>query len=264
MYISSIAGLKLRSNPDINSQTLELIPFMEKVQIIEEKKDEEFISKRYGKWCNVSWGDKKGWIFSAYLSDYNINGLTEKVSEYYKNYYKTNKNDCDDRFANISSNDIKIIEIFQDFVIIKIPALCNAGSCNDTCSRPILWNYNKSNTSFTKFYDVSDYSKSGDEDLTDLRFVYLDDNNKPSLVAISSWDGGQSIYLVSDINNISFKEKVHITCNWSDVEAKMKRPEYNFDKCNETKIKCLDEGYENIEEYSYDCKTENFYKIEKK
>ena len=38
-FVSSFSGLRLRDKADINSRSLDLIPFMDKVQIIEEKNE---------------------------------------------------------------------------------------------------------------------------------------------------------------------------------------------------------------------------------
>lgn len=83
-------GLRLREKGDVLSKTIDLIPFGEKVVIVEVDAKEQTIDNVKGSWCKIKWKGRAGWVFSGYLSDrlvYNkslIYGKYEQIYEYEK------------------------------------------------------------------------------------------------------------------------------------------------------------------------------------
>ena len=73
-WIYPQSGLKLRSKPGLRSKVLTVIPYGERVQVLEYGTNKETIDKVVGRWARVQWmrpGQEKkmeGWVFSHYLS----------------------------------------------------------------------------------------------------------------------------------------------------------------------------------------------------
>ncbi len=66
-WITADVGLNMRASPDLNAKKIGLIPYGEKVQLIEETGDAITISGATGKWSKVEWKDKTGWVFGGFL-----------------------------------------------------------------------------------------------------------------------------------------------------------------------------------------------------
>lgn len=64
-------GLNLRTEPNSNSISLQLIPYNEKVQILNENGPSETISGRLANWIEVEYYGKRGWIWSGYIEKQN-------------------------------------------------------------------------------------------------------------------------------------------------------------------------------------------------
>jgi len=67
-YCASYNGLKLRSEPTLESEALGVVRFGEKVTFIEREWNEKQIKNRVGQWTLVEYNSLKGYVFSAYLS----------------------------------------------------------------------------------------------------------------------------------------------------------------------------------------------------
>jgi uncharacterized protein YraI len=67
-WIIAASGLRMRKGPGSEYDCISLIPYAQKVLLIEEGKDSDIIDGVEGKWCKVRWDNKEGWVFSAYLT----------------------------------------------------------------------------------------------------------------------------------------------------------------------------------------------------
>ena len=63
-YVAAKSGINLRSDAGKSSKVITLIPFGSKVTVEKSEGNEIFLDGRYGKWVNVKYGDKTGWVFS--------------------------------------------------------------------------------------------------------------------------------------------------------------------------------------------------------
>jgi hypothetical protein len=68
-WISADVGLRMRSEPDLSSKTICVIPYTEKVLVKNEIGDEITLSGKTGKWCRVAWKNKEGWVFGGFLAE---------------------------------------------------------------------------------------------------------------------------------------------------------------------------------------------------
>ena len=81
-YVAAKSGLNLRSGPDKSSKVITLIPLGAKVTINKYDGDEIFLDEKYGKWANVKYGAKTGWVFSGYLCDFRPDAVIKAAANY--------------------------------------------------------------------------------------------------------------------------------------------------------------------------------------
>jgi hypothetical protein len=68
-YVSATDGLKLRSGPGLSFDTLNIIPFRDSVQVINEFSDTITLQDIQGKWLKVKWNNLVGFVFSGFLTN---------------------------------------------------------------------------------------------------------------------------------------------------------------------------------------------------
>lgn len=66
--VFSVNGLKLRAKPDIKSDSVALLRYGEKVKITEITYQTSVIDHRLGRWLEVSYTGKTGYLFTGYLT----------------------------------------------------------------------------------------------------------------------------------------------------------------------------------------------------
>ncbi len=71
-YVKAISGLKMRDKPIIGGKFIAKIPFGESVTIKDEDEEELIIEDIKGKWTEVIWKDKVGWVFGGFLTETEI------------------------------------------------------------------------------------------------------------------------------------------------------------------------------------------------
>ena len=69
-YITAKDGLYLRKCPDINCKVVILIPYKEKINIIQFSSDKNTIEGITAPWVEVKYASYRGWVFSGFLSNY--------------------------------------------------------------------------------------------------------------------------------------------------------------------------------------------------
>jgi len=71
-YISVKNGLVLRESPSKKSKKILTIPFAEKVKIIKFSKHKDVHNNIRAKWAKVIYNKQSGWIFSAFITNQNL------------------------------------------------------------------------------------------------------------------------------------------------------------------------------------------------
>lgn len=90
-WVNTNAGLKLRLEPSTESKQIDLIPDGEQVVILNKNKDEVSISNVTGRWVQIQWNEKTGWVFDGFLTNQNLNKwVTTKTG---LPYYNDQKNE---------------------------------------------------------------------------------------------------------------------------------------------------------------------------
>lgn len=256
-YISSLKGMDLKQDPDEKSTTMDHIPFMGNVKIIEEKAEDIYLLKRYGKWTKVNWNDKTGWIFGGYLSTFNVTGLKGKIAEYYRNHYSKKSDECKaEELIKMSENDIEILQVIEKYIVLKVPGECRGGcGCADTSSRSALWFYDEVDKQIKKYYDIQDYINQMDGQIYLFNLGYLNSDKVLDVIIRSSYDGGEDLTWIFDVSKINYSENQKFSCN-SESDS-----ELVFDGCENTTMKCLKDDYQTEVNYKYNCTSNTFLPI---
>jgi hypothetical protein len=79
MYVNSPEGLRIRSNPNINSERIYLLPNKSPVEILERENEEINIDGIPGNWLLIKYNSIEGWVFSGYL----INNINDNGENWY-------------------------------------------------------------------------------------------------------------------------------------------------------------------------------------
>jgi len=87
-FVAAKSGLNLRSDSDKSSKIITLIPFGTKVAIEKSDGNEIFLDGRYGKWVNVKFANKIGWVFSGFLCDFKPDTVIKPAAAFYRDKYR--------------------------------------------------------------------------------------------------------------------------------------------------------------------------------
>lgn len=138
LYVSAKNGLRLRTEPGMESKTITTIPYDEQVTVIEKLKSPVIIDNKDGFWTKVKTGKHEGWVFGAYLRkdsekdflEYTANYLNHKnKTKYFERLSKSNEflREYYNQITNILTADITIKDFSQDIFIITCPAYSERG-----------------------------------------------------------------------------------------------------------------------------------------
>jgi len=67
--VDAESGLKMRYEPSLEATVRQIIPFGEKVNLLEEQTEEITIGGRNGVWSRISWDGNYGWVFGGFLTE---------------------------------------------------------------------------------------------------------------------------------------------------------------------------------------------------
>ncbi|MCL1865314.1 MAG: SH3 domain-containing protein [Spirochaetes bacterium] len=168
-YVAPKSGLNLRSNPDKSSKIITLIPFGAKVTIEKSEGDEIFLDGRYGKWVNVKYDNKTGWVFGGFLCDFKPDTVIKPVVDYYMNYFKKIL-DVKDR-PHWKYSEVSIKNIMDNYIILNVPnGMYDSGN--------VVWKYDTRQKTF--FEACKEICKEAI--LYKAELLYLDNDKYPDLV----------------------------------------------------------------------------------
>lgn len=199
-YISTKAGLRLRTSPDKSSKVMTTLKFGELVSVQKEEGNKTFMDGRYGKWVNIKAGNKTGWVFSGFLCDFKPDAAIKQVADFYRNkysQYKYHSQEQRDEFTKFKDNKVSIITIFDNYINLEIPTGSNSG---DISSGNVIWKYDVNLKQFSEVYNVHEQQH--------LDLFYIDNDEYPDL--ISNYYEETMILLGSENG---FKEKFKTDCD---------------------------------------------------
>jgi len=168
-YVAAKSGINLRSGPGKSSSVITLIPFESKVTIEKSDGDEIFLDGRYGKWVNVKFGNKTGWVFSGFLCDFKPNTIIKIAADFYRNKYKGYSNK---RVSNFKDSEVTLENILDNYIVLSAPAL--GLDIDDVIRLDFLWRYDANQK---KFFEENFRGQ--------VYLLYLDKDKYPDLVVKS-------------------------------------------------------------------------------
>lgn len=105
-WVSLQEGVTLRETPSLDGNEIDLLPFAEKIEVIEVTKEALIIDNTEGYWCRImSQNNKIGWVFGGHIVDY-----YPDLARYYpviNGSYAYYNSDYEDLY--ITDNSFKII-----------------------------------------------------------------------------------------------------------------------------------------------------------
>ncbi len=118
-WIMEKQGVRMREVPDTNGKLIALIPYASKVELISEKGESLTIAGATGKWSEVKWNEKKGWVFGGFLGRIDpVAAEGEAVVNGVLDYFeKTLKNDSK-KLDEILNNPVRIGQKMGNFVSV--------------------------------------------------------------------------------------------------------------------------------------------------
>jgi len=173
-FITTRAGLRLRTSPDKSSKVITMLKFGEMVSIIKEEGNETFMDGRYGKWINVKSGSRTGWIFSGFLCDFKPDSIIKPAADFYRNKYSQNEYMVKyDGYTKFNDNQVSIINIIDNYITLEIPTM-DRTSLPDIVKGNVIWKYDPTSNQFSEVYNV------GHGNTTTL--LYLDEDKHLDLI----------------------------------------------------------------------------------
>lgn len=68
-WVTEKQGLRLRESPEQTGKIIAVIPCAAKVEVLSEKGETLTIAGSTGKWTEVNWSGRKGWVFGGFLGN---------------------------------------------------------------------------------------------------------------------------------------------------------------------------------------------------
>ncbi len=69
LHVYAYSGLKLRTQPTTQSEVVKIIPYGDKVTLLEQSGQHETIEWMSGEWVKVSHGESEGYVFEGFISE---------------------------------------------------------------------------------------------------------------------------------------------------------------------------------------------------
>jgi len=170
-YAAATTGLNLRLGPDKSSKLISVIPFGTKVTIEKSEGDEIFLDDVYGKWVNIKYGNKTGWIFSGYLCDFKPDTIKKYVADYYRDKYR--KNESKNKRTNSKDSEVSIKDISGNYIVLEV-------SMHDedrTSTGDVVWRYDLKQKMFFE-EPIGGFYRN-------IYLFYLDDDRYPDFLGFT-------------------------------------------------------------------------------
>ena len=219
-YVAAKSGLNLRAGPDKSSKVIITIPFGAKVTIEKTEGDKIFLDESYGRWVNVKYGNKTGWIFSGFLCDFNPDTIIKVVADYYDKYNKETCNSTDEFSVCYEVSKVSIKNIIDNYIVLQIPR----SDYEFNMIIDILWRYDSKQKNFFEESDIGLY--------TIINLFYLDNDKYPDLVVEHMWDGLEAIEIF-----LGSKKGFKNIFDWGDNCHRPPR-ELNIGSCEDMEFAC--------------------------
>lgn len=159
-------GINLREEPNQKSKTIDFLPFDTMGEVLKWNEKEESIQMRKGFWLQINFNEKKGWVFSGFLTiDKSLEKMKERTGgvysevDFYRNFRNT-KYISEAKESDFSKEEISKLEIIEriDFNSYQILKLRQVKGGNEFKKVVFL---NKENNRYYSF-NTKDWMDNGD------------------------------------------------------------------------------------------------------
>ncbi|MCL2154812.1 MAG: SH3 domain-containing protein [Leptospirales bacterium] len=200
-YVAAKSGINLRSGAGKSSSAITLIPFGSKVTIEKSEDNEIFLDGRYGKWVNVKFGTKAGWVFSGFLCDFKPDTVIKPAADYYRSKYKDkyakSANACESELIKFGDDQVYIKNIIDNYIHLQVPTTCG----DEVMFGDVVWRYDIKQKKFLEVKNFGYYGYSG----TSSNFFHLDNDKYPDFVVQGGMGQDYGIHVFLGTEN-GFKE----------------------------------------------------------
>lgn len=81
MHVYAYSGLKLRTQPTLQSEVIKVIPYGDKVTLVEKTGEQQVIEWMSGEWVKVNHSESEGYIFEGFISKLPIPNYKFEMSQ---------------------------------------------------------------------------------------------------------------------------------------------------------------------------------------
>ncbi len=264
-FVVSTDGLIMRENPDKSARKIDLIKFGEKVNLISEGSETVFLSGEYGRWSQVTWNDKTGWVFGGYLRAYDVATLQKTAAEHYnkiwaeycekwfKNFRKGEKIPATiSKFYHQTEKDITIKKIAGDYVVVTHWTSDTQGdvfSFSTNERRDDLWRYG--NGEWNELSMVKrPFTPDPEVKNARIQLFYMNNDTNPDYIAYGGCCDSIEFHIMLGWDDGSFS----VVKTLQGIDAGPQSYAISTDQCAKTLLRYKAEDG-NERSCSFDCKT---------
>jgi hypothetical protein len=192
-WITADVGLRIRTGPGLNHEKIGLIPFADKVILLEETGTTLAIQGATGKWSKVDWDGTIGWVFGGFLTD--------DDAEVHSIIYRDDTN-CHLWISNVKATTRKKTSLRPR----------TSGGCLGKGDRDPILSPDQQKVAYRKYVsgalqlNIYNISTGRSINVDQLNFLTEDDARfnpyEPSEILISCWSG-DSNYLLFHVYDLS-------------------------------------------------------------
>ena len=253
-WVTEKQGLRMRESPDQKGRVLAVIPCASKVEFVSEKGETMTISGASGKWTEVKWNEKKGWVFGGFLgsadpaaSDRELIAAAERYSE---EFSRKSWGDSPDRFKALKNYGARIREKSGNFAIVETGIWTEEDRVAKTCS---LWARPAGRWQVVAGIESSRFGQN-------VKLLHLNNDDLiDAVVLYSSGDwSGFGFYIAKSSDTIEKADAI------PSIMVPMPK-DVSFGRCGKTRISgpvsMADSDKERITTFTFDCATNRLKKI---
>ena len=252
-WVTEKQGLRMREAPDQKGKVITVVPHAAKVEVLGEKGDPMTIAGSTGKWTEVKWNAKKGWVFGGFLGDADPAGADRELVAAAERHWAAHVKEMNlpgDRRDKVLKFGARIKEKSGTFAVVETGFWGQEDRVEKTNT---LWGKSPSGWKIA----IEDSSRDGQR----IKLFHLNNDDLTDVVVEadgSDWTDftfylAKSADTVKKMDGISF-----IVVSNTDV---------TFGRCEKTRIT----GYESTEDFNtgkkttfiFDCATNRFRKTNK-
>ncbi len=255
-WVSEKQGLRMREAPDQNGKVIAVVPHAAKVEFISEKGETMNISGATGKWTEVKWNEKKGWVFGGFLGSADPAAsdreLIAAAGRYNEEFSRKSWGDYPDRLKALIKYGARIREKSGNVAVVETGFFEELERIEKTCS---LWARTTGRWHLVAGIESSRFGQN-------IKLVHLNNDDLIDAVVIYSsgdWNGF-GFYVAKSAETIEKADSI------PSIMVPMPG-NISFGRCGKTRISgpvsMEDSDKGRVTTFIFDCATNRLKKINK-